>query len=152
MDGLPTCARAAAAAAAAAPQQPPLIPNPPARTRLITHDLRIGVLNTATPLLLPLLRGEAALGTIQSHMLVLQGEHDLMLPPANAQGLYDKLTGAASRKCVLFPGMKHWLSQETPDNVAKVQAELLGWLEARLSELAAGGAGAGAAAVKAAAA
>jgi hypothetical protein len=34
---------------------------------------------------------------------------------------------------VVFKGMRHWLSQETPDNVAAVQAELLGWIEGVLA-------------------
>jgi len=67
--------------------------------------------------------GYDRLGSISIPTMVLHGELDLLVPPANGQTIADRIPGA---ELVMIPDANHVLTTDQPEQVNKV---LLDWLD-----------------------
>jgi lysophospholipase len=72
------------------------------------------------------LRGGGA-AAITCPMLILHGEEDTIANPEGARWLAEN-AGARERKLIIYPGLKHELHNELPEDRARVFADIGAWL------------------------
>ena len=89
-------------------------------------------LSTASALLETMAAIETQLSDVETPFLVVHGDADEIVPLSASQTLFQRAKSTDKRLSV-YPGMLHAAFCELPPTRAKVEAEILEWLGARLN-------------------